>query len=251
MSGPPKHVVVGPLTNRLLSVAEWKPHNKFPVHQSWADEFERALVLLEDEGMLDQIIHRLKIGERGVWAEIWAANYFYQNGFKITQWEPEYVPGIPGDLEVVIGSSTPLFVEVKRPGWQGELTNKEYELGRHEESKNRNREARSYDNVLPIIHSVTKALPKFSAISPNVVVIVDDLFVTPLDDLPEVLSPKLDASLAPSKYDVVSGILLLNLRSIAGCVEYRGYFHRVRGIDLPKEIQNYFSNINSKSEWGS
>ena len=249
MSQPPKHVILGPLTSRLLNVATWKPHNEFPAHQSWADEFESALIYLDSEGVLDRFIHRLSLGERGVWAEIWAAHYFNKNSFKVTQWEPEYVPNAPGDLEVVLRTDDPIFVEVKRPGWQGELSSVEYDKGRHEEPKYQNGDCRSYDNVPPVIHSVRKALPKFCASSANVIVIVDDLFVSPLDDTASVFLPKLDASLNSAEFDVVTGIFLLNLRSVTGNVEYRGYFHRVRGLELPGSIRDYFFRVNRESEW--
>ena len=247
MSPQPQHVIIGPLTQRLLDSSTWKPHNQFPAHQAWADEFECALEFLREEDVLDSFVHRLKLGERGVWAEVWAAFYFSKNRFIVSQWEPEYVPNHPGDLEITLGGGLPVFVEVKRPGWQGELTSKERADGRADNPKYRNAEVRSFDNVGLIVNSIRKALPKFSSGCANIVVVVDDLFLSPLDEPGTIFRDRIIALLMEHEFSIVSGVLLLKPVLCSECVEYRALFLSGCGEKLPPQVLHLFTQANKDS----
>ncbi|MBI4493210.1 MAG: hypothetical protein HY690_10510 [Chloroflexi bacterium] len=99
---PPEKVALGRLTQVILDQAVWRAKDEFPAHQPWADELERILAFLEAQGQFERFRSRLYARERdGALAEARAAFYFHRNGFRILGWEPEEVPGIPGDIEVV------------------------------------------------------------------------------------------------------------------------------------------------------
>ncbi|MCP4545814.1 MAG: hypothetical protein GY835_05030 [bacterium] len=251
MNSHPNHVIIGPLTKQILARATWKPHNQFPAHQCWADEFERALQMLDKEGVLSDFVDRLSMGERGVWAEVWAAYYFDQQRFRFCRWQPEYVAGRPGDMEVSLDNSSPVFVEVKRPGWQGELSSEELDTGRADRPKYINAEVRSFDNVTPIMYSLRKALPKLREYSANIIVVVDDMFVSPLETHDSIFRDQFRAALHDCEFMYISGVLLLKPVLYTECVEYLAYFQRALGPELPHSVQEFFDQVNQETRWNS
>ena len=224
---PPNHVVLGPLTRTVLTRASWREETEFPAHQSWADESERVLSFLEAAGVLGRFLPRLCAREwEGAFAEARAAFFFKRNGFRILAWEPEAVPGRPGDLELQWRDTEPIFVEVKKPGWEGELTREQLQAGRTRLPKYMNNDARAVDPIERVTFAIDKALSKFSPTRINLAVIVDDLFLSPTE-LPRVFREgRLKQELGRSEFKLVSAVLMLNPASYAdeGSVEYRKYF---------------------------
>ena len=52
---PPDYVKLGPLTRRLLTDARWSSQDEFPAFQSWADDVERILTFVHEQGRFDQL----------------------------------------------------------------------------------------------------------------------------------------------------------------------------------------------------
>jgi hypothetical protein len=71
-----------------------------------------------------------------------------------------------------------VFVEVKSPGWEGELSDTERAAGRTRRPKYLHAEARAIAPWERIQFAVKKAYKKFSSDRPNLLVIADDLFVS-------------------------------------------------------------------------
>ena len=79
------------------------------------------------------------------------AFFFHRIGFQILQWEPEAVKGRPGDLEIRWRDTEPIFVEVKGPGWKGELTADEIKVGRSDRPKHVDGEGRAVGPIRELL----------------------------------------------------------------------------------------------------
>ena len=230
---------VGPLTQQVKARPNAQVAQDFPSTQEWANEFELALQMTQKAGVFESFLRRLGDGERGVWGELWAAWFFSKIGFQISQWEPEYVKGRPGDLEINLPNGPPVFVEVKSPDWRGELAQSEREDGRKAQPKYINAEVRSFNNVDPVLHSLDKAQPKLKPGKPNLVTIVDNLFVSPTESIKPFLA-MFRSKFAQRSYCKVSGVVFLKPVLIGEKLEYRVFVEPGRGAGLPKQVLEFF-----------
>ncbi|MDP2605534.1 MAG: hypothetical protein Q8S00_23580 [Deltaproteobacteria bacterium] len=224
---PPAEVKLGPLTRTVLDGAVWRDESKYPAFQVWADEAERLFAFLEAQGVFKRFLPRLRARERektAALAEARAGFFFHRNGFRILRWEPEEVPGHPGDLDLQWQESEPIFVEVKGPDWEGELTEAERRAGRKDLPKYINAEARAIAPQDRVLYAITKALPKLAERRANLVVVVDDLFVSPVELPKEYLTAVLATALADPACRFLGGVFLLSPVTYGGFVEYRKYF---------------------------
>ncbi|HEY7291517.1 MAG TPA: hypothetical protein VH583_16890 [Vicinamibacterales bacterium] len=224
---PPNDVELGPLSRALVARATWRERTEYPAHQCWADELEQLLCFLEAEGVLDQFMPRLSNNEwEGALAEVRTAFYFKRNGFKITDWQPRAKPEIPGDLEIQWRDTERIFVEVKGPGWESELSKEEFKAKRQFQPKYINAEARAIDAYRGVEYAIKKALPKFVDSRPNLVVVVDDFFFSPLEGPKVFLESRIPKILADANYAIVSAVFLLKSikYSAKQDAEYLQYF---------------------------
>jgi hypothetical protein len=75
-------------------------------------------------------------------------------------------------------SGVSTFVEVKSPGWEGELSDEEIMSGRKNQPKHLYCEARAVGPWERVKFEVDKAYKKFTPANPNLLVVADDLFVS-------------------------------------------------------------------------
>jgi hypothetical protein len=196
---PPAYVRIGALTQQLLSGARWRGLDQFPAWQIWADDVEQVLRFLQAEGRLAEFLTMIQ-GVRtpqhrnACLAEARVAFHLVQNGFRIVQWEPPGEGITKGEVMVSFPDSPDIFVEVKHPGWQGEhMPRRTADLQRLSAQARQQRLARiRQDKYLdgdggPVAPHVVamdvvrrNALPKLTDRRPNLVIVVDDLQVTPV-----------------------------------------------------------------------
>jgi hypothetical protein len=174
----------------------------------------------------------------GAFAEARVGFFFHRNGFHIRTWEPEAVPGRPGDIEISWHDTEPIFIEVKGPGCKGELLADQRKNGRNNLPKYINAEWRTIDPIERVAYAVGKALPKFATNRANLVVVVDDLFVSPLDLPTEHLRANIVKVIAEAQYRLIGGVLLFNPVSYDDFVEYRKFYVANAGADhpLPEQV---------------
>ena len=247
---PPENVKLGTLTRTIVDRAVWREKHPFPAHQAWADEIERVLAFLESQNQFDRFQSRLCAWERdGALAEARAGFYFHRNGFRILQWEPVAIAKIPGDIEICWRDTEPIFLEVKCPSWEGELQKDEIMAGRTKHPKYINAEGHWIDPVERVIYAVGKSLPKFSPDRPNLVVVVDDLFVSPLEIPSSFVTGRLAEELEDVRYNKVSGVFLLSpVVYFDKPVEYRAFFVLGNGKPLPDPVKSAFLGENERFE---
>lgn len=248
---PPNKINLGPRTRAILSDAVWSEKSFFPGHQSWADEFEKILAFLEAQGQFERFYSRLRAKERdGALAEARAGFYFHRNGFKILKWEPEAVPRVPGDIEIAWRNTEAIFLEVKNPGWEGELSEEEINTGRTKLPKRiKGGEGRSFGPPERVLYAMYKALPKFNATRINLIVVDDDLFVSPVEYPIDILTARIANEIIKPEYANVSGVFLLNPKSYGAEVEYRTFFVTGKGKPLPGLVEGAFLEENKSSKF--
>lgn len=233
---PPREVSLGHMTQIVLDGAVWQQASEYPASQVWADEAERLFAFLETQQMFHRFLPRLRARERemtSALAEARAGFFFHRNGFRILRWEPEEVCGHPGDLDIQWGETDPIFVEVKGPGWEGELTEAERKARRKELPKYIDAESRLIAPLNPVFYAVNKALPKLAERRSNLVVLVDDLFVSPIDLPNAFLTSDVENFLSDSTRRCVGGVFLLKPVCHGDFVEYSRYFVRNIGAVRP------------------
>jgi hypothetical protein len=210
----PRHLRIGPYLRTVAANAKWRTADEFPSCQEWADEVEKVLAFLDSQDQFERFLPRLSArkGERdGALAEAFVGFFFARNGFRILRWEPVVIQDRPGDLEVQWDTTAPIFVEVKGPGWESELSPSERSQGRASQPKYIDTEARWMAPAEKFRYAVTKALPKLGLERPNLIVIADDLFVSPLEwePLKRHVSSILEHFLREPAYSAVGAVLMI------------------------------------------
>ena len=180
---PPDDVRLGPLVSAAMDGARWRGRNAFPSSQDWSDEVEKVFAFAVAHGQFGNYLPRL----RGRWnqfdsalAELRVAFYLDRNQFRVAGWEPAGARGVKGEGEFLVTGPSEIstFVEVKSPGWEGELFKEEIMAGRANEPKHLFCEARAVGPWERVQFEVEKAYKKFKPDVPNLLILVDDLFVS-------------------------------------------------------------------------
>lgn len=206
-------------------------------------QFDRFLPLLRDV----HAKHRdAKLAEARV------SFFLHRNGFKILEYDPPGANGNGGDLRVQWRETKPIFVEIKHPNWHGELaprtkrkqqglTTEQTEALRKRlaQPKDIDGEARWIDPVGQAMWVLDEnALKKLHPDRPNLLVVADDFFVTPID-MPN-LEVDVKTRLKDPKYERVGGILFLKPDLLDRGVRYRMKFieneNALPSCRLPTEV---------------
>lgn len=242
----PHGVTLQPLTRKIVVGSYLERENAFPSNQAWADDTEKILSFLVACDQFGRFLPRLRKKERDpALAEARVAFYLRRSGFEIVSWEPK-VTKKPGDLEVAVGGEDPLFIEVKSPGWDGELSLSETRAGRNKQPKYKHAETRAFDTTSKLVAAVRKALPKFGPGRANLVAIADDLFVSPLE-APAVVAGELRRALQASDMAAVSGVLMVQADCVSqDSIRYRSAFVKGNGPAIPPLSLDLLC---SSSEW--
>ncbi|MFX0202348.1 MAG: hypothetical protein ACFFCW_40090 [Candidatus Hodarchaeota archaeon] len=170
---------LGPLASTVMNRARWRGQDEFPSSQLLANEIERVLSFAEVQGQFGLYLGDLTASATqrdSAIAELRVAFYFHRNQFSIAEWRPIGLSSKEGEFLVRGPSGMDTFIEVKSPGWEGELEEEERKAGRTKQPKYINAEVRSTAPWERIQFAVNKAYKKFSPDIPNLLVIVDDLF---------------------------------------------------------------------------
>ncbi len=219
----PLDITLGPLSMRVCKDVRWENLDEFPSNQAWADDLERVLEHLDRNGQFGRYlpILRGKLTQReGALAEARAAFYFSSMGFVVLSWEPPGGALSIGEFEVQWQSEHPIFVEVKGPGWRGELSADERE-DRKTNGKYINAEVRSLDTVGKVVEAIEKTIQqgKFSKNRPNLLVLyASNLFNSPLALSPNILVPKVHRAL--ETLPELGGVLILDVVCRNSVVRY-------------------------------
>jgi hypothetical protein len=174
----PSTVTLGPLTQLLVRASNWD--DIYPAWQCWANECERLLAFVQASGQLQRFWPRLTAKKQQrdeALNELRVAQVLFGFGYPILGWEVTDAAPLNVEFEIGLSAGSTAFVEVKSPGWEGELGEAERKSGRARQEKHMNLEGRAADPVGVIRRAVEKARPKFTGSTSSLLVIADDCFV--------------------------------------------------------------------------
>lgn len=174
-----KKPVLGSLTNEVKSGAKWT--DKYPAWQKCADEFEELLQFAKKENQFDKYLGALRGSDSqrdSAIAELRVARHFSDNGFRVVEWKPKGAGGNEGEFFVEGSENQRVFVEVKSPGWEGQVTPEERSAGRLKQGKYIDGEGGSVQTWRKLRFAIGKAYKKFRDDTPNLLVVADDLFIS-------------------------------------------------------------------------
>jgi hypothetical protein len=204
-------IKIGSYTRVMANEAKWRRRDQFPSHQRLADELEKLLRFADELDCFEPLLLRLRGDARdrsAVLGELLAAFYLRRRGFTILGRDPVGRSGKVGDWSADFRGGTPLFVEVKAPDWEAELSEDERKQGRKTLGKYVDLEARSvapFDVLMDVIGR--NATPKLLPGTPNLIVTSDNLFVS-IVGMPY-LEPRFREWFARPQFRAVGGILFL------------------------------------------
>lgn len=232
---PPSHIILGPLTRYLLNKSKWEFVDQFPAWQGYADEVEQLLRHLEARGRFEFMyprLHDMDVKHRdAALAEARVSFFLDRLGFRILKYDPPGANGNEGDLVVEWPGSPEIFVEIKAPSWRSEvvpdgaakakLTPTQWNAvkARLQQPKYEHLQGGSFNSATPILDVIARnGLKKLFDDRPNLIVILDDLFVSPIG------FPTFESQAEKEVFSLpngcrLGGILLFNVQ-LYGTIEY-------------------------------
>ena len=234
MSIDPK-IKLGTYTQCIADGARWLGQDDFPSNQSWADEIEKVLAHVAAQDQFERFLPRLRDQTArhrdSAIAEARVSFFFFKrNSFRIVSWDPEGDKSSVGEMEIQWDDTPKIFVEVKNPNWEGELSPTERLSGRKKRPKYITGETRSHDSIERVLFAIEKSREKFSNDRPNLSAVVPDTFVSLLTDFGlrdfrEGDKKRIESFLAEPANDVIGGVFLFEAFKEAGHdVDYQTFF---------------------------
>src|SRR5713226_4757126 len=112
----------GPAARRLISPDGWT--DQYPATPAYAKELDVLLSFADDQGRLAHFTPRLESRNTQrdeALDELRVAYLLHHSQFPVVQWEPPGLNGKVGEYLISTLEGQHVFVEVKSPGWEGEL----------------------------------------------------------------------------------------------------------------------------------
>ncbi len=179
-NGQLREPVLGPLAQLVKNDARWT--DKYPAWQTYADELETLLEFTKAKGQFDSYRGPLQGSNSqrdSALMELRVAWHLEQKEFPVTAWKPVGAGENEGEFLVVGHSKQKVFVEVKSPGWEGEVTSAQRKAGRLRRPKWIDGEGGATAPWERLRFAIDKAYNKFVDSMPNLLVVADDLFISP------------------------------------------------------------------------
>lgn len=175
---------LGPVARSMLT-PRWT--DAYPAYPRASAELDTLLSFAVQQGQEKQFVARLqsKNAQRDeALNELRVGHLLHHHGFPIKQWEPPCPLGI-GEYLVTSPEGQDVFIELKSPGWEGELTEEERKAGRTKLPKYLEGDGGAFGNWEPLRKCIDKWYAhKFSSTQPNLLVVADDLKPLSLVDTP-------------------------------------------------------------------
>jgi hypothetical protein len=178
----PTHITDGPLSQRLLRESRCLGQDGYPVSQQYGVELEELLRFVDDQGGLDRFWPRLtspRIRQfHKTLQEMRVAYFLHCKGFPVTDWEPPAPGNCFGEFSVQVDRGPRVFVEVKSPGWEGEVRQDHRVAGRTLQEKYQGIQGGADASWRLLRGAIQRAYEdKFGPNQPSLFVIADDFFV--------------------------------------------------------------------------
>lgn len=236
------------LLDLISKDARWKGKDDFPSNPEWKLEIEKWLEFLEQKNQFKRFRNRLIRSDPRkrdeTLAEISAAFYIDSHfNCPIVDWEPMGSGGLTLEFTFKGNKDILVFCEVKSPGWEKEVIEEEginRSKKRIQEEKIKDGEVRSIGSWKDIRRTIKKAYPKFFNDQPSLLIINDDLFVSPT-------YPPINIEIAlfceiehgehdPESYLSEDGYFLTDEYKNLGGILFLKVFHPSKGIEYKSKL---------------
>jgi hypothetical protein len=179
--------LLGPIACQYLAGHKWSTADTYPATAALANELEDMLKFALDSGVIEKFTPRLLETDRKrdeALSELRTALFFQRNGFNVFGWDPKGEGNHVGEFRVERPGEPSIFVEVKSPGWEAQISDEERRKTRSKEPKIlpgivEGAAAGTWEQLRNCIRH--NAYAKFTSSDANLLVITDD-FKPPLDD---------------------------------------------------------------------
>lgn len=180
-------IILPQLLAAIAHKSRWLGQDSFPSDKIWAKEVETWLEFIQAHCQFKRFLPRLRDcpAQRdealaAIKAAFFVAKYA---GYPITEWEPRGRNSKLGEFAFSFRGKE-IFCEVKSPGWERAVVESQgVGSSRLQQSKYiPGVEASSFANWPYVRDAVAKAYPKFRSDTSNLLILVDDLTVSLLDD---------------------------------------------------------------------
>jgi hypothetical protein len=126
----------GPVARRLISPNRWT--DLYPAWPDYAKELDALLLFADKQSCLLRFTPRLEsentLRDEAL-NELRVAYLLHHSQFPIVQWDPPGLNGKVGEYLICTPEGQHIFVEVKSPGWEGNLSEEERRAGRTQQPK--------------------------------------------------------------------------------------------------------------------
>ncbi len=245
-----RNLNLGPLTRRLIGQAKWAGREPFPSGQAYADEIERLLSFTKARELLDQYFPRLSGKERGgALAELRVAYLLDRVGFQIPVWNPPGDANHVGEFMIRRGDSPSVFVEVKGPTWQPELTPKEQRGERKKAGKFVQGETRAVDSGGQIEAVIQRAVSKFPVRIPTLLAVADDFITSPLEWPEDFIRPQVGRGLSRPEHSRIGAVLLFWTHWSEDEISYRTWFIESPSASEENRIPKESADLLADHDW--
>ena len=171
---------LGPAARRLISPDRWT--DGYPGPEAYSRELDVLLDWASKRNYLKRFVPNIeaKNAKRDeALNELRLAYLFDHTGFPVVQMDPPGANGRKGEYLLATPEKTNVFVELKSPGWESELTPAQLAAGRQHQPKYEGVGGGAVGNWDPVQRCIgsVKTYPKFTDNQPNLLIIADDLKV--------------------------------------------------------------------------
>jgi hypothetical protein len=143
--------LLGPVARRLITPDRWT--DQYPACPEYAEELDALLLFADQQGRLPDFIPRLESRNTQrdeALSELRVAYLLHHSQFPVVQWEPPGLNGKVGEYLIATPEGQHVFVEVKSPGWEGELSDEEHQAGRTKQPKYQHGDGGAFGNWRPL-----------------------------------------------------------------------------------------------------
>jgi hypothetical protein len=175
---------LGPVARKLICPDVWT--DGYPGPPAYVKELDVLLKFADEHGCLARFVPNLEARDKQrdkALNELRLAYLFENLGFSILLWDPPGAKGRVGEFLLDSSEKTPIFTEVKSPGWESELSPAQIKAGRAQKPKYIGLEGGAIGNWQAVHRCIAspKTYPKFTQNQSNLLIMSDDLHV-PLHD---------------------------------------------------------------------
>ena len=177
---------LGPVARKLINPERWT--GGYPGPPVYVRELDALLHFAYQNGYLGRFVPNLEARDRQrdkALNELRLAYLFKSLGFGISEWDPPGASGKRGEFMLSWPDESSVFVEIKSPGWESELSPAQRDAGLAKLSKYEVWKGGAVGNWQAVHRCISseKTYPKFLPTQPNLLIMSNDLNVSLNDSL--------------------------------------------------------------------